>query len=1073
MKKLTKIKLINWHMFDNQTIQIEGNVLMSGDNKSGKSTILDAIQYILTAGKTKFNMAANEKSTRTLEGYVRGKLGIEGKKFLRDDFVVAHVALEFKTGGDVTSHLVLGAVIEVEKQQQPKVHFYKINSPIQEEWFIDNQKVRDMTDFRYYLKNQNIHIDIPARAAQKNMMFATALGVKSKYMDLVPKALAFKPVEDLNSFIFQFLLDDEPVDIEALRESIRSYRAINQKLIEEEQNLSELTQIRECYFEIEEGNRQLRIVNLMEELLKERNLLNNKTRYVEDLARKKRQLSIIEDQLPIKERNLKESQEKKFQLENDNELQVINEAERELMNLKTTLDKEEANYKRYLALLKETNLNLKAVNFSLDEKLLSSKESVPEKRADHLEEFSKKLRTVKDQYSKELYQFDSDLNEVKQKIKSSTNLILLLEKRQFKYPDETKKLQEVLTRELYKFYEESIEVKPLCELLEMKDESWRNAAEGFLGMNRFNLIVEPKYFVKAMEIYKEYTQKEKIYGVRVVDVSKTREYTAENNTLAQQLICKNQFAQGYINFLLGRVKCVDEVANLRNHSIAITKECMTYSQYSVYAIHPKIYNKPYIGKQAFETQLKNEREALSESRQEQQEIESQKKEKEKVFSALEKINPTELKSFDHHLETYWDSLESKASKEGLLATLKNDVGLMSKIEALENLKFVVEKYESDINKLREQSGGHKNSIEQSESHLAITNEQLELFSEAKEKYRLENIDIFEEAQLQLVKFLTENRNSLNDTGKKVQSKQKKISRENDDKVVLLKDRMIKFNNRTSLGYGNSLDNIQQYLDKFNQLNEIDIIRTKDSLNLAKEKSEKAFNESFVAKLSDNINKAKKSIKELNRGLERQNFNGDTYKFVYEANPDPAFKQYYEIVTGNNSLYMDNLFLDSLMDQERDLMETLFNKLAYFDDERKDERELRKYTDYRNYMSYDIIVTNENGDITKLSSVIKEKSGGETQTPFYVTIASCFEQMLHKLSIIDAGCVVLFDEAFNNMDEARIKAMMKFYNNLNIQIVVVVPPNRLSTILPYVQTAVGVTRRGNKSFAMELYHEKNI
>ncbi len=74
-------------------------------------------------------------------------------------------------------------------------------------------------------------------------------------------------------------------------------------------------------------------------------------------------------------------------------------------------------------------------------------------------------------------------------------------------------------------------------------------------------------------------------------------------------------------------------------------------------------------------------------------------------------------------------------------------------------------------------------------------------------------------------------------------------------------------------------------------------------------------------------------------------------------------------------------------------------------------------------------------------------------------------MLHKLSIIDAGCVVLFDEAFNNMDEARIKAMMKFYNNLNIQIIVFVPPNRLSTILPYVQTAVSVTRRGNKSFAM--------
>ncbi|NLB85340.1 MAG: AAA family ATPase, partial [Acholeplasmataceae bacterium] len=37
MKKLTKIKLINWHLFSNQTIEINNNTLISGENGSGKS----------------------------------------------------------------------------------------------------------------------------------------------------------------------------------------------------------------------------------------------------------------------------------------------------------------------------------------------------------------------------------------------------------------------------------------------------------------------------------------------------------------------------------------------------------------------------------------------------------------------------------------------------------------------------------------------------------------------------------------------------------------------------------------------------------------------------------------------------------------------------------------------------------------------------------------------------------------------------------------------------------------------------------------------------------------------------
>ena len=71
MKKLTRIQLVNWHFFENEQICLNGSTLISGENTAGKSTILDAVQLVLTTNSRKFNMAANEKGNRDLKGYVK------------------------------------------------------------------------------------------------------------------------------------------------------------------------------------------------------------------------------------------------------------------------------------------------------------------------------------------------------------------------------------------------------------------------------------------------------------------------------------------------------------------------------------------------------------------------------------------------------------------------------------------------------------------------------------------------------------------------------------------------------------------------------------------------------------------------------------------------------------------------------------------------------------------------------------------------------------------------------------------------------------------------------------------
>ena len=40
LKTLTRVKLINWHYFVNETIEIHNNALVTGENGAGKSTLL-------------------------------------------------------------------------------------------------------------------------------------------------------------------------------------------------------------------------------------------------------------------------------------------------------------------------------------------------------------------------------------------------------------------------------------------------------------------------------------------------------------------------------------------------------------------------------------------------------------------------------------------------------------------------------------------------------------------------------------------------------------------------------------------------------------------------------------------------------------------------------------------------------------------------------------------------------------------------------------------------------------------------------------------------------------------------
>ena len=682
MKTLTKVKLINWHTFSNTEFEIYKNALITGENGTGKSTILDAIQYVLTVGKCKFNKAASDIGNRTLESYIRCKTGIEGHEYVRNGDVTTYIVLEF-FDEKTKDYQIIGTVIDLPSGGRLNREFFQIlDSQINDVTFIEERKVLTKKEFKNKLNTNNQQGFFKDTIKEGERLFGNALGVKPKYFDLVTRALAFKAIDNVYQFIVDFLLKEDFVDIQNLRDSIKHYKVLEEKLKVSKKECDTLEEVIKFYNLYLENAFQIDILDCTKEKLYERELRslieNSQKRYqtIED------QLNFIQQKLNQLHQDEESYQEKYHQL--DQSLR-----ENDTYNLKNDLNKEcerlkkekEDKHKGYIELLDELQQEAKLLKELRIQKAFIK---VLENEEYHTETLSANLRKVEQEIiektNKTEYQRSSLQLEITKNVEQYNQYqeeYTSLKENQLYYRKEIQELICLLNEQLTKHFGKSIEVKPLCEYIEVKDEKWRNALEGYLNSQRFDLIVEPEYFEYALLVYEEYKNKRGIYGVGIVDVAKLAKYgnVALKETLADQLECKNTYARWYVNMLLSKVHCVDDVTQLRNYPTAITPTCMLYKNYTARALNPRIYNKPYIGLGAIKIQLKTIEQQLETL---QQEIKQQKVELEALKntqSLLKKSNADkilyriDLLDKYHSLEKEYQEVNARYQK--LMIAMKN------------------------------------------------------------------------------------------------------------------------------------------------------------------------------------------------------------------------------------------------------------------------------------------------------------------------------------------------------------------------------------------------------------------
>ena len=1076
MKKLTRLKLINWHRFTNCTIDFGGSTLISGENGAGKSTLLDAIQFVVNCSANSFNKAAHENGKRKLTGYIRCKTGRENKPYERTGELSAHVALEFYEESK-QRYFIIGAVVDSASEgQETTVRYLIDNKQIADDMFLNGRHIRSISEFR--AANKGIKQWCKTQAEARKMVLARLGRIEDKFFRLIPKALAFKPIDDIKDFVYSYVLDEKEVNIDVLRENVRTYQDLERTLESVKKRMSKLEQIEKHHDEVLDCEKK---DHMYEYFLQQAQLDITKetVQNTESQIRTEEyRLKEIQNLLAQLEREWTKKQEMetslRVELKQNKEFLALEEQKKELERLQGE-EKSSLEEKRELMrsvrkasdavgkLLEVSDVDACIREYGDSLKKVENLSDIAEMKQ-LTEQVIRYKTTMYGKLQRKMAEIQVEVNSRRQEREELDRKIDRLEKKKLTYPEGVERMMAAVKEEFARIGRKP-EPYVLCELLEIKDEQWRNAVEGYLNTQRFYILVEPESFDIALGIYDRLRREKKAYGVGLINTQQMEKYEeAPEGTLASVVTSKNRYARRYINMVLGKVQMCERYEDLKKYPTSITRECMRYQNRVASAIKPEIFSVPFIGSHAFKVQLlqaKKKRDLLSETIAEL----------EKRLSAMESVFGPLNTEVDVDIKYRLDVIsrlrvlhgEIKTCEDNI-RTLKKNATLIQKQIQLEALEKLVRELQQDINRNNQKIGTIEQRIQEKKSRKEVLLlEQMEVQQQVAELAAAAG-DAF---PLWLKEYEGQTAQKSYEQFRDNYDRRRKANetiRKNAENQMI--DCMITYKTEHDFGAAPSMAGYPEFAAVYDRLKTSELLEYEEKVQSARMAAEEEFREQFLAKLQENMKQAQGEFKELNRALKDIVFSNERYEFLFM--PSRKFRSYYEMIMDDfNVVQGESIFSGVFHENHKEVIEELFERLALNNE--SSTKTLDEFTDYRTYMDYDIKIIHTDGTFSYYSKVCEEKSGGETQTPFYVTVAASFVQLYTNNIGGEAAGLVMFDEAFNNMDDERIGGVLEFLNRLPLQLIIAAPPDKIQYIGPSMEETLLVMTDEKVSFVEEYYH----
>ena len=924
---------------------------------------------------------------------------------------------------------------------------------------------------------------------------------------MLKKAVAFNPDNDIQKFITEFICEsDAGIDIAPMQENIRNYKNLERTADELGRKKAALESIEQCFQDCEKNRQSVTLysylidraqIQLSEESLLE--LRKKEKAKADELLNLQENLRMESDNLNILRQQYEDF---RLQLHNDETERRLNEIGKKIAELEQSISNAQTEWEKAQGQLERVRMHFdRAVNdlfdrvncFDTDEpeataavhldsmlsmaeqlrQVFNETEDLPpecltEMSQTALPSIIRSLESFKQTAAVLLSKLQEDLEQTGEMLRALKKEQESLEKGRFQFPQNALDLKQAVLSQIKAKFNKNAEVVLVAEASEIKNDRWRNAIEGYLNTQKYYIIVPPQYVRLAVKVFDRIKRDKAVYDTGIVDTEKImkKHPRAEQNSLAQEIETDNPNVRAYLDYLLGRVIKCDHAEYIRDYPISITDEGLLYKNYVVRALNPRLWKHPAIGQNAIILRLDEiKREITANNRL----IE--------IHSSL-KIGATACKDTEGYSQSDAERL-TNAARQVVRSAVHHQ-----EIESLEQERATLDT--GNVFFLRERVAEKEQEVKELERDCAELQEQLG--GVRKELDIIQNSDIpsVELAILQSRTALNASYESvwIEDTGeprykleigKRGQAKQilEAFPREKSraaNAVSRFRESLIsqrtKFNHDYKMGNDINAEDNREFSEALRVINENTLPDYLTRIEDTKKKAMEEFQEDFLSKLSDKIRSVKRDIKELNYAISSVSFGEDTYNFKVE--PNSNYERYYKMITDDMLMsgyaLMTNQFNEKYREEISELFAVMTGEGNSALNQSEYEKRISLFTDYRTYLTFDIEVINKDGERQRLSRTIDKKSGGETQTPFYIAVLASFAQLyrMGRDKKANTARLIIFDEAFSKMDGERIEKSIQLLRKIGFQVILSTPTEKAGDIAPWVDRILLVLRSGKTS-----------
>lgn len=1085
--RLHRLEVLNWGTFKQGTIAPGGYTsLLTGANGSGKSTLVDALLTLLVPNKKRnYNLASGSekrKRERDEKTYVLGAYSTikseddhkSKPKYLRtkDDY---SVLLAYFYDEGCKQHVTLAQVLCV-KEKVEKLFVVAAGKLSIAENF---NNFKNFPELKKQLASLLLpKIEIFDTFVDYSKHFRKTFGVESeKAFDLFNQTVSIKEIGELNDFVRGHML--EKINVEEQIEDIIKY-------------------YKDLTFSHESMQKAKKQVEILRPLIADSDQYANVKRNLDELSEVWRVVPayFAQRKIGLLQKIMVEKQQEHTQANQD--LLEINGALKRLrqqeLNLKVDIETDDTGRK-----IKDLEQQINFLDIQIYNHIRGAEKYNKIAEGIRFQAYSdentfnnsaiqagERQKTVTEEIKKLISQRDEEISKKKQLEKIYTELdkeLQSLKQRRNQIPDENFQLRKKILTALEIA---EAEIPFVGELLKVKDGEgeWEGAIEKLLHNFGLRLLVTERHYHK----FTQYVDRTNLRGRVVYEklwtknlAQKTR--NLDNNSLFYKLEIKPapEYTPWLSNELLnkfGTCICCEDLDRFERENYAITKNGLMkkgnrHEKDDRHRINDKSQyilgwdNSDKI--KDCEAKLKELQAEIDIVKKAIKEIETAKEECDDQKKLLEK-----LLEFNDFSAINW---KPDASKKQKLVEQKQE--LEESCDRLNDLKRTLAAVSADIQKKDADKTGAEKKIGNIDRDIDDYQQQRKecdtrstsCTSEKIQTYTPKIEDSITNPNLTLANIhrsefeVNESYQSqINDANSKLTSLERSIDKQMDSYKREYPEE--------TTNVDASLESIPEFKKMLARI-ELDGLPAQEQKfkELLDRKISDAFS-NFKEALEDWESEIKQNIYEINQSLKVIEYTDSTYIQVQsEINRDTQIKEF------KNQLKV-LCYRDVGVEQNSEADEASFEKIKDLIDRLKsDERWTARVTDVREWLNFSVSVKNKDDHTQKeYYSDSSGKSGGQKAKLAYTILASA---IAHQFGLVqyqtksESFRLVVIDEAFSKLDEENARYAMELFKQLNLQLLVVTPKDKIYVVEDYVGSAYYVenSREENDSKVYNISLEK--